>query len=150
MTSSLEVAKTTHLIIPPLVHQLQINGLLSKLLLQGLGFTASIARHIGGLLGVWQGDQLHARVGLEDGPEALERCVDGAAERRGRDQVDLGVSGEGLAQFRALLVAEICEKGVGDDVVGGANVVNTLEEAIVRLYSGKSDRPYCPYLGGKR
>lgn len=124
------------------MYQLQINRLFSKLLLQGLGFTASIARHIGGFLGVWQGDQLHARVGLEDGPEALEGCVDGAAERRGRDQVDLGVSGEGLAQSRALLVAKICEEGVGDDVVGGANVVDALEEAMVRLYSSRSNRAY--------
>ena len=121
------------------MHQLQINRLFGKLLLQGLGFTTSIARHIGGFLGVWQSDQLHARVGLEDGPEALERCVDGAAERRSGDQVDLGVSGEGLAQFRALLVAEICEEGVGNDVVGGAEVMDALEDTIVRLHSRKSN-----------
>lgn len=130
--SNLEVEKSTHLIIPSLVHQLQINRLSRKLLLQSLGLTASIARHIGGLLGVRQGNQLHVRVGLEDGPEALEGSVDGSAERRCGHQVDLGVIGEGSLQFSALLVAEICEEGILDDVVGGAKVVEALEEAMVR------------------
>lgn len=69
-------------------------------------------------------------MGLEDRPEALEGCVDGSAERRCGDQVDLGVVGEGLLQFRALLVAANCEERVLDDVVGGAKVVEALEETI--------------------
>lgn len=116
---------------------LQINRLFGKLLPQGLGFTTSIAWHIGRFLGIWQRDQLHARVGLEDRPEALECCVDGAAERRRGDQVDLGVSGKGFAQFCALLVAEICEEGVADNMVGCAEIVDALEDTIMRLYSRK-------------
>ena len=36
------------------------------------------------------------------------------------------MSGEGLAQFGALLVAEFCEERVTNDMVGGAEVVNAL------------------------
>lgn len=122
----------THLVIPSLVQQLQVNGLSGKLLSQSLGLTTSIAWHIGGLLGVRQGNQLHVRVGLEDGPEALKGCIDSSAKRRCSDQVDLGVVGEGILQLGTLLMAEICEEGVGDDVVGGAKVVDALDESMVR------------------
>lgn len=122
----------THLVIPSLVHQLQINRLSGKLLLQSLGLTTSIARHVGGLLSVRQGNQLHVRVGLEDGPEALEGCVDGSAKRRRGNQVDLGVVREGILQPSTLLMPEICEEGVGNDVVGSAKVVDALEETMVR------------------
>jgi hypothetical protein len=72
-------------------------------------------------------------VGLEDWPEALEGCVDGSAKRRCGNQVDLGVVREGILQLSTLLMAEICEEGVGDDVVGRAKVVDALEETMVRL-----------------
>jgi hypothetical protein len=42
------------------------------------------------------------------------------------------VVGEGILQLSTLLMAEICEEGVGNDVVGSAKVVDALEETMVR------------------
>lgn len=113
------------------MNQAQINVLPRKLLTQGLRLTASVASHIRRLLHIRQSDELHVGVRLERGPEALQRRVDSATQRRGSHQLDIGVVGEGIAQLAALLVAEICKKRVGDDVVGGGEVVDALRESVI-------------------
>jgi hypothetical protein len=55
---------------------------------------------------------------VEHGLEAFERGVDCASEGRRGHQVDCGVVQEVVAQLVALFVAEVCEEGVRDDVVG--------------------------------
>lgn len=71
-------------------------------------------------------DEFHVGAGLEDGLEALQCCVDCAAQRGGGYEVDLVVVREGFAQLGALLVAEVCEERVVDDMVGSAEVVDAL------------------------
>jgi hypothetical protein len=41
------------------------------------------------------------------------------------------VARKGLFQLAALLVAEVCEERIGNDMVLGAQVVNTLWEPVV-------------------
>lgn len=96
-----------------------------------MGLTTRVAWHIRSLLDIRQSDELHVRVGLERGLEALQRGVDRATQRRRGHQLDVGVAGEGIAQLAALLVAEICEEGVGDDMVGGGEIVDALGELVV-------------------
>lgn len=118
----------THIVIPALLYQLQINRLPLKLPSQSRRLTPRIARHVRGLLHIGQGDQLQIRVYPKHRLEALKRRVDGAPERRRGHQLNLGVVGEVLAQLAALFMAEVCEERVWDDVVGGGEVVNALVE----------------------
>lgn len=41
------------------------------------------------------------------------------------------MTGEGVAEFLALFVSEISEKRIGDDMVGGAKVVDALKGSAV-------------------
>lgn len=112
--------RPTYLIVPAILHQIQVhrNPRGSKFLAQSLGLTARIARHIGRLLDVRQRDQFRVRVRMEHGLEAFESGVDCAAEGRRGHQLDCGVVREVVAQLLALFVAEVCEEGVWNDVVG--------------------------------
>lgn len=113
------------------MHQTQVHVLPSKLVPQNLRIAASVARHVGGLLDIGEGNQLHVRMGLERGLEALQCCVNSPAQGRRSHQVDVGVAREGLFQVAALLVAEVCEERIGNDMVLGAQVVNALWEPVV-------------------
>lgn len=113
------------------MHQAQVNILPRKFLTQGVRLTASIASHIRSLLHIRQSNEFHIRARLEHGPKALQRGVDRATQRRCSHQLDIGVVREVVAQLAALLVAEICEEGVRDDVVGGAEVVDALGEVAI-------------------
>lgn len=113
------------------MHQAQVNVLPRKLLTQSLWLAAGIARHIRSLLHIRQSDELHVRVGLEHRLEALQRGVNRATQRRRSHQLDTGVAREVIAQLAALLVAKVCEEGVGNDVVGSREVVDALEEQAV-------------------
>lgn len=50
------------------------------------------------------------------------------------------MSGEGLAQFGALLVAELCEEGIVDDMVGGAEIVDALLSAQMVSSAGTREK----------
>lgn len=52
--------------------------------------------------------------------------MDGSAQWRGSYQIDLGVVGEVVLEFGALLFAKLCEFWVGEDVVCGCEVVVAL------------------------
>lgn len=133
--------RPTYLAVPSLVHQIQVNVLPRKLLTQRVRLTASIASHIRSLLHIRQSNKLHIRVRLEHRAKALQRGIDRAPQRRGSHQLDIGVVREVIAQLVALLVAEICEKRIGDDVVGSGEVVNTLVEyAISAIVDGVLSR----------
>lgn len=82
-------------------------------------------------MNIRKGNQLHIRVSLEHGLEALQCCVDSAAQGRRGHQVDIRVAREGLSELAALLMAEVCQDRVGNDMVGGAKIVNALYEPVV-------------------
>jgi len=113
------------------MQQTQIDILSRKLLPQHLRVAAGVARYVGDLLHIGQSNQLHVGMSLEYGLEALQCCVNSAAQGRRGHQVDIGVIREGLLQLAALFVAEVCEKRVGDDMVFGAEVVNALYQPVV-------------------
>lgn len=119
----------TNLNIPRPIQQLQVYReplLLHQLLPQHIWITPRIARNVTNLLHIGQRNQFHALVLLEHGFEALHRRVHGATQGRGRYQLDLVMMWEVVAEDPALLVAEIGQRGVVDDMVCGADVVETL------------------------
>lgn len=117
------------LVVPAVMHVLGVDGqLLGVDLAAQVGRVAArVAGHVARLLGVRQQDQLQIRAALEDGLEALQGGVDGAAKGRRRHQVDAVVEGEAIAQLAALLVAQVRQEGVVDDVVGDRDVVDALD-----------------------
>lgn len=136
----LECCKT-NLTIPPLLHSLQIDRqslLLDKLPPQRLGIAPAIARNVTRLLRLGQRDQLHPPARVEHGLEAQQGRVQRPPERRRRDQLDAIVVGERVAQRAALLLAELGQERVGQDVVGGAEVVEALDGGASRYQYGRS------------
>lgn len=63
---------------------------------------------------------------LEDRLKAFQCCVDSAPQWRRGHQVDIGMAGKRLLELAALFMAEVCEEGVRDDMVFGAEVVDAL------------------------
>lgn len=76
------------------MNQIQIDILSLKLLAEDVRFTSGIARHVRSLLHIRQGNQLDIWTGFKDRLKALQCSVDCAAQRRGRDQFDVGVVGK--------------------------------------------------------
>lgn len=107
------------------MYEIQINARF-ELLLQDRRLTSSITCNIRDLLEIRESNNLQIGVCLKDGREALEGGIQGAAKRGGRHQVDVGVTGEALAQLAALFVSKVGEDGVLDDMVLGAEVVQAL------------------------
>jgi len=75
---------------------------------------------------------------VEHGLEAQQGRVQRPPERRRRDQLDAIVVGERVAQRAALLLAELGQERVGQDVVGGAEVVEALDGGASRYQYGRS------------
>jgi hypothetical protein len=117
--------QASYLVVPPILHEIQINARL-ELLLQSRRLTSSVTCNVRSLLDIGKSNDLHIRVCLKDRRETLKRGIQGAAKRGGSDQVDIGVAREALAQLATLLVAKVCEDGIRDDVVFGAEVVQAL------------------------
>lgn len=72
-------------------------------------------------------DQLQPLPRLEDGLEALEACGDRATQGRGDDQFHVGMVRKLLTELAALFVAQICEDGIGDNVVCDREIVDCLD-----------------------
>ena len=116
------------LVIPPLLHQAQIDRqlVLGHLPLQHDRIRARVARHVAGLLDLGHGEdgELLGRDGRVEGEDG---GVEGSAERGGEHFGDPVVVREGAGEVDALGFAERGEEWVGHGVVGGAEVVVALE-----------------------
>lgn len=112
------------LAVPPLHHESQIHRLVSELVTQDIDIAAGVAGQVARLLYLWQRDDFHAF--FQFGWKGAEGSVEGTADGRGNEEVDIGVVGEKSGEVAALAFAKRGQGWVGHVVVCSTEVVVAL------------------------
>ena len=112
------------LAIPPLRHEIQIHRLVRELVTQDSDIAAAIAGQVACLLYLWQRDDFHAFGYLHR--EGVDGGVEGTADGRSNEEVDVGVVREKLGEVATLVFTKQGQGWVGHVVVCSAEVVVAL------------------------